>query len=116
MGINDVSDAFDGWLEPLTADRRDGSHVEGIWVPGTPVVISFNAVVQNTNPQDLLVVEEGLRTEESIKVHTTTKLIAQNKALKQTGDEINYDGAKWLVYSVAHRAIGNYHKAIAIEQ
>lgn len=114
MANNDVADAFGDWLEALTADRTAGSYIKMIWVPEIPTVISFDGVVQNATPQDLQVVEEGLRTIEAIKVHTTTKLIAQEGS--QTGDKINYDGSVWLVYNVAHRAIGNYHKAIAIKQ
>ncbi len=113
-GVNDVTDAFDGWLEPITGTRTTGSYVVGRWVDST-AALSFSGVVQNATPDDLKVVDEGERTEEAIKIHTTFKLVPQIGTTTK-GDIINYDGSTWLVYNVAHRNIGGYHKTIAIRQ
>lgn len=113
--INDVSRAFKRWLELLTGTRNSGSYVHGRWVTGIISNILFNGVVQNATPDDLKVLNEGLRTEEAIKIHTTFELVPQIDDTT-TGDLIDYKNKSWLVYNVAHRYIGNYHKAIAIRQ
>jgi len=113
--FNDVTDAFDGWLQITTGVRTTGSYVNGRWVAGIPTALSFSAVIQNANPKDLEVLEEGLRLDKSIKLHTTFELIAQIEDTT-TGDLIDYRGDQWLVYNVADRFIGGYHKAIAIKQ
>jgi len=112
--FNDVSDAFDGFLQTIAGTRLEGSYTSGRWVAGTPVALSFSGVIQNATPDDLKVLDEGQRTEEAIKIHTTFELIPQ--AEDATGDTISYKNNNWLVYNVAHRYIGGYHKAIAIRQ
>lgn len=114
MNFNDVTGAFDGWLQPLTGERTQGQYVNGRWVSGTPSVISFNGVVQNAIPDDLKVLEEGQRNEEAIKIHTEFNLIVQSDT--STGDRIDYDGETWLIFNVARRKIGGYNKVIAIKQ
>ena len=113
--FNDVSDAMDGWEQTITGSRTAGSYVSGRWVAGTPSGLSFQGVIQNATPDDLKVLPEGQRTEEAIKIHTTFELIPQIDNTN-TGDLISYKSKNWLVYNVAHRYIGNYHKAIAIRQ
>ena len=108
MGINDVTDAFDGWLETVTGSRGSGSYVNGRWVAGTPTALSFSGVVQNANPKDLEVLPEGNRDDEAIKIHTVFEL--------ETDDTITYKGLTWLVFNVAKRYIGNYNKVIAVKQ
>lgn len=112
--FNDVSDAFDDWLEPLSVTRTTGSYVSGRWVDNAPTTINFFGVVQNASPQDLLVLDEGLRSEETIKIHTTTKLIAVVEGTTK-GDIVAYDGFSWTVYNLADRKIGNYYKAILVK-
>ena len=113
--FNDVSDAFDGWLQTISGTRNAGSYVDGRWVAATSSALSFSGVVQNATPNDLKVLPEGQRTEEAIKIHTTFKLIPQIDNTTN-GDIISYQSKNWLVYNVAHRYIGGYHKAIAIRQ
>ena len=113
--INDVSKALKRWVEPITGARISGAFVNGIWVENDSVLLSFKGVIQNALPDDLLVLKEGQRTEEAIKIHTIFKLIPQIDDTTN-GDRINYSGKIWIVYNVAHRTIGNYHKAIAIRQ
>jgi len=115
MALNDVTAAFDGWLEAITGSRNTGAYVDGRWVAAVPAELSFKGVVQNATPQDLKVLPEGQRTEEAIKIHTTFELIAQS-GTDTKGDTISYKGGVWLVYNVAKRFIGGYHKAIAIKQ
>lgn len=106
--INDVTDAFNGWLEPLTGQRQTGSYIAGRWVAGSATGLSFSGVVQNATPDDLKVLSEGDRSNESIKIHTVFSIAEK--------DLIKYMGFEWLVFNVARRYIGNYNKAIAIRQ
>lgn len=112
--INDVSEAFDGWLETVTGSRRTGETIKGRWVEGTPTKLSFQGVVQNASPEDLKTLPEGNRSDEVIKIHSVFRLIAfAGKDSK--GDIINYDGHQFLVMSLANRKIGNYNKAMAVK-
>jgi len=113
--FNDVSAAFAGFLQTVTGTRNAGSYVSGRWVAGTPSALSFSGVIQNATPADLKVLAEGERTEEAIKIHTKFELIPQVGTTTK-GDIILYKSKNWLVYNVAHRYIGGYHKAIAIRR
>jgi len=112
--FNDVTVALDGWLQTITGNRSTGSYVNGRWVESYSV-ISFSAVVQNASPKDLLVLEEGMRTEETIKLHTTFELVSQVDGVSN-GDKLTYLGSTYQVYNVANRQIGGYYKALAIRQ
>lgn len=115
MSAVDVSDAFDGLEEPIVGSRTTGEYVNGRWVANTPSTLNFQGVIQNASPDDMKVLEEGQRSEEAIKIHTMCELVPQVSDT-QTGDLIDYKCKEWLVHNVAHRFIGNYHKAIAIRQ
>ena len=113
--MNDVTDAFGDWLEPIAIKRSSrGDYIDGRYVTGPENEVPIMAVVQNTSPDDVLVLEEGKRSSESIKLHTTTDLIALSEADSIIGDTFPYKGKTWEVANVARRFIGNYHKAIAI--
>lgn len=113
--FNDVSDAFDGWLQVVSGERKTGAYISGRWVANTPTALSFNGVIQNATPKDMKALDEGQRTEEAIKIHTTFELTPQI-GNTTTGDTISYQSKNWLVVNVANRKIGGYYKAIAIKQ
>lgn len=114
MGINDVSDAFDGWLEIVTGSRpTGGAYVAGRWVTGgSPVALSFSGVVQNATPDDMKALPEGNRNDEAIKIHSVFEL--QVQVGEQPGDVISYKGLSWLAFNTAKRYIGNYSKTILV--
>lgn len=116
MAINDVTEAFGDWLETVTGTRTPGTYVNGRWVAGTPVSLSFVGVVQNAEPEDLEVMPEGNRADDVIKIHSIFELIPQDKDTGYTGDLIDYDGNTYLVMNVADRKIGNYYKSLAAKQ
>ena len=116
MAINDVSDAFGDWLETITGTRESGEYVSGRWVGDTPTDLSFVGVVQNANPKDLEVLQDGDETRESLKIHTTFELQATDRTNRTSGDLITYNGLNWRVYNIAYRVIGNYNKAILIRE
>lgn len=113
--FNDVTDAFGDWLQTIEGIRIVGSYVAGRWVESGPATLSFPGVVQNATSEDVKVLEEGLRTEESIKIHSQFELVPQVDSTT-TGDLIDYDGHTWLVHNVANRRIGGYYKSIAVKQ
>lgn len=104
----DVSDAFDGLETTLLAVRPSGSYVSGRFVVSTQAPFEFDGVVQNANPRDLLVLEEGSRNIEAIKIHTQYPLTMN--------DIVTYNNSKWLVFNIAYRAIGVYTKVLAQRQ
>ena len=108
MSFNDVSDAFEGWETTLVAVRPSGSYVDGRFVVSTQEPFKFEGVVQNANPRDLLVLEEGSRNIEAIKIHTKYPLL--------TNDVVNYENVNWIVFSPANREIGGYFKVLAQRQ
>lgn len=113
--MNDVTDAFGDWLQTIVVKRSSqGAFTDGRYAAGPVSEVNIRAVVQNATPDDVIVLEEGKRSAESIKLHTRTDLIALSEADSIIGDTFPYKGKTWEVANVARRFIGNYHKAIAI--
>jgi len=114
----DVSGAFKGWLAKYNVRRevagtRDSA--TGAWIPGAESTFEIDAVIQNATPTDLLVLPEGERTTESIKIHTTTLLATASETNGTAADEIEYKGGLYKIMSAADRkTLGNYYKAIAV--
>jgi len=113
--LNDVSRALARWLQPLDIIRKSpGSYVDGDWVNGADVVVPIKAVIQNANPDDLILLPEGTRTTEAVKIHTTSIVRTVSEFSESDADQFIYDGSRYRVYDVFDRKIGNYVKAVAI--
>ena len=112
---NDVSAAFKGWLEKIILTRYPvGGYQNGRWNNSGSKPVKIFGVIQNASPDDLVVLPEGLRTSESIKVHSISDMVALSEADEMIGDTFKYKEKTWQIYNVARRYIGNYNKAIAI--
>lgn len=112
---NDVSRALLRWLEPLTIIRKAvGTYVDGIWVNGADSSIVISAVIQNANPDDLILLPEGTRTTEAVKIHTVSQVNTVSEAGETDADQFLYNGYRYRIYDVFDRKIGNYFKAVAI--
>ena len=112
---NDVSRALKRWLEPVNITRVDaGSYVDGEWVEGAGNAIAIKAVVQNAQPDDLLLLPEGTRSTEAVKIHTVSVVKTVSEVGETNADTFLYDGDTYRVYDVFKRKIGNYFKAVAI--
>jgi len=112
---NDVSRALLRWLEPLDIIRKDvGDYVNGDWVNGGDIVVPIKAVIQNANPDDLILLPEGTRTTEAVKIHTTSIIKTVSEVGETDADQFDYNGSRYRVYDVFTRKIGNYVKAVAI--
>lgn len=113
--INNVSGALLRWQEPLDIIRKDtGSYVNGEWVNGSDIIVPIKAVIQNANPDDLILLPEGTRTTEAVKIHTTSTINTVSEVGETDADQFDYNGSRYRVYDVFTRKIGNYVKAIAI--
>ena len=112
---NSVSRALLRWLEPLEIKRVGaGSYVDGKWVDGVLGSVQIKAVIQNANPDDLILLPEGTRTTEAVKIHTTTKVNTVSETGETDADQFLYNGHRYRIYDVFDRQIGNYYKAVAI--
>jgi len=114
--INDVSGALLRWQEPLDIIRKavGGSYINGEWVDGADTIVPIFAVIQNANPDDLILLPEGTRTTEAVKIHTISTIKTVSEAGESNADTFDYNGSRYRVYDVFTRKIGNYVKAIAI--
>lgn len=113
--INDVSQALLRWLEPLDIIRNGtGSYVDGKWESPAPTTVPIKAVIQNANPDDLILLPEGTRTTEAVKIHTVSKVNTVSEAGETDADQFIYNGHRYRIYDVFERKIGNYFKAVAI--
>jgi hypothetical protein len=112
---NDVSRALTRWLVPLDIIRKGiGSYVNGDWVNGADVTVSIKAVVQNANADDLILLPEGSRSSESIKIHTTSEVKTISEVGETEADQFDYEGSRYKIFDVYNRKIGKYYKASAI--
>lgn len=116
--MNDVSEAFDGFEQAIVIRRtvagtRDPD--DGSWIPGAETPTTIQAVVQDASADDLLVLPEGERTEDSIKIHTVEFLQTANEDGQVAADNVEYEGELFKVMKVFKRkTLGNYYKAIAV--
>lgn len=114
----DVTEAFDGFTTSITIRRtaagsRDAG--SGAWIPGAESLIVVDAVVQDATADDLLVLPEGERTEDSIKIHTKEFIQTASEAAQVAADTIVHEGELFKVMKVFKRkTLGNYYKAIAV--
>jgi len=112
---NDVSRALKRWLEPVTITRVGvGSYIDNEWVDGAAVPVIIKAVVQNAQPDDLILLPEGTRSTEAVKIHTVSVVKTVSEVGETNADTFFYDGDTYRVYDVFKRKIGNYFKAVAI--
>lgn len=112
---NDVSRALKRWLEPITITRvAAGAYVNSEWVNGIPGPVPIKAVVQNADPDDLILLPEGTRSTEAVKIHTVSVVKTVSEVGATDADTFVYDGDTYRIYDVFKRKIGNYYKAIAI--
>lgn len=113
--LNDVSAAFNGWLEPIDIIRKEqGDYVDGNWVDAQETIVSIRAVVQNANADDLILLPEGTRSTETVKIHTTSLVKTVSEVTETEADQFEYNGSKYKIHDVYDRKIGNYYKALAI--
>jgi len=93
-----------------TYDAR-GFYVGG----GAASTINTTASVQPASSKDLLLLPEGERTRETIKVYTGTELFTANIAASRPADRLAYDGRVFEIMNVSTYKMGqlDHTKALA---
>ncbi|RLC88277.1 MAG: hypothetical protein DRJ03_03250 [Chloroflexi bacterium] len=116
--LNIVTGALKNWKFSVVIERHAEATIDmdtGLYTQGTVSFIDLKANVQNATPNDMLVMDEGLRSVEAIKLYTTVEIIPVDELNKTTGDVVQYANKRWLVHNVTNRSLtGGYYKAIAI--
>lgn len=115
--MNDVTEAFaPEWMTSVDITRVNpgGTYVDGKYISPGSTTVPISAVVQNATADDLQILPEGMRTEETLKLHTISLLQGVVEENQSTADTFTYNGKPWLVYAVFDRKIGAYFKALAI--
>lgn len=92
--------------------RNTGAYVSGSWVAGTPSTVQPWMSVQPLDGRDLLLIAEGDRTKEIIKLYSSLALQTQGDG--QMADTFTYNGKTFLVDQV--QAWGPFWKVIAKAQ
>lgn len=123
MPLADMSDCILQCRIPIDLIRRRSAPVTmGRVGETTEEVICPIASVQMSTGDDLLMLPEGMRTEEAITVYTIDKLYPGNAPdpndPQQTiyPDRICYSGETYEVKNVENwKAQGNYYKSIAVK-
>jgi len=113
----DVSEAFIDLLQTVQLKRKTagGRDENGNWVDGTLSTTDIQAVVQSLTADERMTLPEAVRTKETIKLHSITKLQTANDDLYLDADVIVYDGLEWEINQVFNRSIiGGYYKAIGV--
>ena len=113
MARVDMREALAGWQELAHIHRRTGEWSEGTWVEGTAEEISFYGVFLDPDYEELLLLPEGNRTKDHMKVYTTAQLFSQQSDVEdQSGDLIFYRDHYWQVVQLSEKDIGGYYLAI----
>lgn len=77
-----------------------GSYVEGLFVPGTRSTITIQASIQPVSGEDMITAPEGRRTQDMIKVYTSTELKQADEGTGQQPDIVVWQGFGYEVTSM----------------
>ena len=114
-------------LLPLTGSvkvcvRRSvaGSRVKGVYVSPPPKRISISANIQPMiKSTDTMMLPEGDRSKEAIKIYTTTALFSVREGTNSVvADVIEWQGSEWEIVKVVHYQMGvlDHFKALAVRK
>lgn len=89
-----------GFRKAQTITRTGpGAYVRGEWVNGVPSAMTIQASVQPVTGQELLVLPEGRRTMEVVKIYTSAELVTNDNS--QQPDVLEWRGKS---YEIAMKA------------
>ena len=111
MSIIDFGTDFAEILESWTGTRAGvgADNTEGVYVPGTPVALSFKATPPQPINQNDLVIDEGGEFRRSIvKTYTPATLLIN--------DRVTYGGTLYEVHQIDERQpLGTYQKVYLVK-
>lgn len=90
-----------------------GTYVKGVHQPGESSSFGITASVQPASGRDLLRLEEGQRTRETITVFTPDDLRTTDEATGTPADRIEWQGSTYEVQVVENWTPGRFRKALA---
>ena len=99
----------------LTVERSIGGTMSyGRYTEGTPTTLAITASVQPLRPDEMQLLPEGRRPEESFRLYTDTRLLTANRGTNKNADIVTIDGTRYEVLSCAtwQNDIINHYKAI----
>lgn len=109
-----------GYIEVSVTRTTGGSRVKGAWVKGASTELTIQANIQPVmKGTDTLLLPEGDRSKEIIKIYTTSELLSRKEGASPVdGDIIEYDGKSFEVMRVISYKMGilNHTKAIAVRR
>jgi hypothetical protein len=76
------------------------AYVDGIAVPGSTSTFDIKATVAPATGQDVMILPEGNRTEETRMVYTATQLKGGGEGSATERDQVTIDGGAWEVKAV----------------
>jgi len=101
--------------QPLTVERSIGGTMDhGRYTEGTPTTLGITASIQPLQPDEMQLLPEGRRPEESFRLYTDTQLLTANRATNKNADIVTIAGTQYEVLSCAtwQNEIIPHYKAI----
>lgn len=93
-----------------------GYAANGVSVKGQATTMQIYAVIEPLRPREIMILPEGERTREYVRVYTETQLVTADESAQTMGDRVDYNGRE---YEVQQCEIWNdgedtFYKAIAV--
>ena len=87
---------------------------KGIVTPGVPATTSVTMWVQPANPKEIMVLPEGFRNRQIVRVHALAELRTSDQTSGVGGDRFAYNGATYEVIQVQDWTTeGGFYRAFA---
>lgn len=115
----DVSDCISGLATvPITVARQQpGTYDRGRYVEPNPTEFFPMASVQPVTGKEQLLLPEGVRTRQTIKLYTPTRLMTSSQSTVQRADVVRYKSQDFEVFTVEDWTdVGGFYKVICILQ
>jgi len=115
----DVRDAIADISQEIILKRQPkGAYSsQGRWIDQPIEEIKINASVQVASSEDLIGLDEGLRTRETIKIYTTNFVKTGNVEKQTQADVIVWQGKEFEIVKVEDWSVlGGYYSAIAAKR
>lgn len=110
-----LSNAVLCFSHPLTVIReKTGFYVEGRYQETPPEEVAIKASVQPVSGQDRMMLPEGIRSKEIVKIYTTYLLKTASAEGSIKADVVIYNGCRYDVTMVQDWTVdGGFYKAFA---
>lgn len=93
---------------PVTVQSSvPGSYVDGIWVQPARTNFTITASVQPMTPKEVLLLPEGDRQKETMKLYSTYRFKTQKDGTMETSDYVVIDGRTYMVIACTDFAVHN---------